>query len=106
MTTTQPTLTLDDLEDCLNDEEHLGWGYAIRDNLSASRQARADKAVVAVANELGLTKRQLFHWTNSKYGRWMIDGMYGRDEGISRATVRNYLNHDAVAIATENGSLS
>lgn len=94
-------LTTDDLDACLADDDHLGWGYAIASDLSNSKRERLDRAVVAVANELGLSKRDLFHWTNSKYGRWLVDGIYGRDESPSKASVRHYLNPEAMKVLKE-----
>lgn len=94
----RPKLTTDDLDAALNDEDHLGWGYSGASSyLSDSKRERLDRAVVAVANELGLSKRELFHWTNSKYGRWLTDTV----ESPSKASVREYLNADAMQVLKE-----
>jgi hypothetical protein len=88
-------LTIQDLHETLADERHLGWGYAGRDRLAASKRDRLDRAVVAVANELGLDTETLFHWSNSKNGRWLIDE--ATDSAPTRDLVRKHLNPDAVA---------
>lgn len=94
-------LTVADLHATLEDERHLGWGYACTRDLGESVVARLDRNVVHVANELGLDYERLFHWANSKYGRWLTDGLWGRAERPTRETVRVYLNGDAVAKAME-----
>lgn len=91
-----------DLQMALEDDRHLGFGYATADVIgSASRRRSLDRAVVAVANEVGLDSETLFHWTNSKWGRWLVDGVHGRNEPPTRATVRAYLNPSAVAEALD-----
>ena len=94
-------LRLRHLETALEHEDHLGWGYATKDSLPTVRQAKLDCAVIDVANELFLTPEDLFHWTNSKWGRWLVDGVYGRDESPTKKTVRNYLNEKAVREALD-----
>jgi hypothetical protein len=89
-------LTTADLEATLDDGRHLGFGYACSRDLAARTRARLDRAVVAVANELGLDAEQLFQWANSKGGRWLTDAVAGRDEAATRATVRKYLSADFV----------
>jgi hypothetical protein len=42
---------------------------------------RVDRAVLAAADDLGWTDEMLFHWTNSKMGRW-----YAEDGGDFRRT--------------------
>jgi hypothetical protein len=81
-------LTVQDLEATLEDERHLGYGYACSRDLSPSKATRLDRAVIAVANELDLDQEDLFEWSNSKHGRWLTDRIYGRNASISRATVR------------------
>lgn len=95
------TLSVEDLHRTLEDERHLGFGYACCDVVTGSRAGRLDSAIVYVANELGLSYEDLFHWSNSKYGRWLADGVYGRDESPTRATVRHYLNPEAVRVSQE-----
>lgn len=97
-------LTVEDLHRTLEDERHLGYGYATVGLIieSESRRNRLDRAIVAVANELELSYEQLFDWSNSKYGRWLADGVYGRDESPSRATVRShYLNADVLEVLAQ-----
>jgi hypothetical protein len=90
-------LTVDDLHATLADERHLGFGYACCDVLPPGKRERLDRAIVAVANQLELDRETLFHWSNSKHGRWLADAAYGRDEPATRATVRTLLNPEAVA---------
>ena len=90
------TVTVIDLLDTLADERHLGHGYACTDVLSDSRRARLNHAVVGVANEEGLTRDELFTWSNSKHGRWLADRVYGNNAPISRATVRKELSRKIV----------
>lgn len=71
---TRPLLTTDDLNAALNDERHLGFGYATRRHLDdAELEARIDAAVIAEANAKQMTREQLFDWANSKNGRWLVD---------------------------------
>lgn len=96
------TLTTADLDAALADDRHLGHGYATRDYIeSQSKRERLDRAVVAVANDADFSAEELFHWTNSKWGRWLIDGVYGRNESPTQATVRRYLNAETLVEATE-----
>lgn len=98
-------LTLTHLEEALGHEKHLGFGYATRDSLASPRTlgtlAKLDCAVVDVANELKLNFEELFHWTNSKYGRWLVDDVYGNDSPPTKATVRRNLNKKAVDVAMD-----
>ena len=86
------TLVLDDLEAALEDDRHHGWGYATKTSLGAGIQAKLDCAVIDVANELGLDYEELFMWTNSKYGRWLIDSL----GSPTKVLVREQLNQDAI----------
>lgn len=91
-------LTVQDLHRTLNDERHLGWGYACcATQLAGDKLERLDRAIVAVANELGLGYEELFAWSNSKHGRWLADNVYGCSEPPTQATVRRLLNRAAVA---------
>lgn len=92
-------LTVEDLRATIADERHLGFGYACRaEDLSAAQAARVDRAVVAVANSLGLDRDDLFAWSNSMWGRWLHDGIQERDENpIGAPTVRRYLNAEIIA---------
>lgn len=99
MPTTRTTLTVADLVAALNDERHLGWGYATREYLSESRRERLDRAVLAVANSLGLSAEDLFHWTNAKFGRHLVD--MASSGKINHDLVRGYLNAEAVAQAKD-----
>jgi hypothetical protein len=98
MSTTSKTskLTVADLYETLNDERHLGWGYATLDVLGDSKRDRVDRAIVAVANDLGLTYEELFNWSNSKHGRWLADRVYGNDAPATQATVRKELTREII----------
>lgn len=100
--TKKTPLTTDDLERTLADDRHLGFGYACTlDIASSSKRVSLDRAIVAVANELGLDYEQLFDWSNSKYGRWLADAVVGRGAKPNRETVRYFLNEDALAVLAE-----
>lgn len=71
-------LTVEDLHATLEDERHLGWGYATTEELNDRERRNLDVVVIEIANEQGWTKDQLFEWSNSKYGRWLSDLVYGR----------------------------
>lgn len=92
---TMTKLTVEDLRKALyEDDRHLGWGYGESSYLPEGKRNRLDRAVVAVANELGLDYESLFHWSNSKYGRHLCDtAIY---ESPTRETVRGYLNRKAI----------
>jgi hypothetical protein len=74
-------LTIDNLEAALADERHLGVGYWESRSVEMPKRKleRLDRAVIRQANALGLDQERLFHWTNSKYGRWLVDDVYGCD---------------------------
>lgn len=97
--TSKTKLTTADLEAALNDERHLGFGYATRDYLPTSLRERLDRNVVWVANDLGLDAETLFHWANSKNARWLCD--HASDGKVSRDRVRDYLNPETVASAMD-----
>lgn len=91
--TTAAKLTVEDLHATLEDEDHLGFGYACcHDDLPAGKLRRLDAAIVAVANEEHLSHEDLFKWSNSKYGRWLADAVHGRDATPTRETVRQLLS--------------
>jgi hypothetical protein len=101
------TLTVDDLRATLEDERHQGWGYACCDALPYGTRGRLDRAVVEVANELGLTADDLLAWSNSKYGRWLYDAVYGTGREPNRETVRELLSLKALErLAAEGESIS
>jgi hypothetical protein len=87
-------LTTTDLHATLDDPRHGGWGYACCSLLSDSVRDRLDRAIVAVANELGLTHAELFTWSNSKHGRWLADSL--GDSSPTRATVRLELSREII----------
>ena len=89
-------LTVSDLHDTLAHPEHLGFGYACCHDLPPSKLDRLDRAIVGVANELGLSIAELFTWSNSKHGRWLADRVYGNDAPPTRATVRRELSREIV----------
>lgn len=91
-------LTTKDLEDALADPQHLGYGYATAGNLRRSQATALDNAVVRVANELDLDPVAFFDWTNSKYGRWLVDGVEGCGEKPNAETVRKYMNADTMTV--------
>ncbi len=95
------TLTTTDLHETLADERHGGWGYACCSDLPRSKREPLDRAIIGVANEMNLDRERLFHWSNSKYGRWLYDAVYGNDKPPTRATVRELLNPEAMRLATE-----
>jgi hypothetical protein len=97
-------LTVADLRRTLEDERHHGAGFTDCDVLDKRRYAQVERKVVEVANELGLSYDLLFHWSNSKYGRWLADAVYGRGEDVDTA-VRGHLNREAMVWATEGVAL-
>lgn len=99
-----PALRVEDLERALADERHLGWGYAGRGYLAKATADRLDRAVVTAANELGLDYETLFHWTNSKNGRWLADAACDQNRPTSaeiRDLARTYLNPATIASALD-----
>ena len=67
-------ITYQDLLDALLDERHLGNGYSIRNNTTDPRKIVAmDEMVVLMANKEGWTLEELFQFTNSKTGRYVVD---------------------------------
>lgn len=91
------SLTIADLDASLARDDHLGWGYATARSLDVVRRELLDRAIVDVANELGLDADGLFLWANSKNGRWLVDAVYGRDALPDADTVRDFLNEDEMA---------
>jgi hypothetical protein len=88
-------LTEGDLYRTLEDDRHLGWGYACLDVLSISRRARTDAAIVKVANQLELDYEDLFLWSNSKHGRWLADMIHGCDSAVVRS-VKQQLSAEVI----------
>lgn len=80
-------ITKTDLTNALADDRQIGWGYAgERDSWmnredserASKRQITAiDSAVVSLANKFGWDYEMLFHFTNSKFGRWFADTTFG-----------------------------
>jgi hypothetical protein len=67
-------ITYQDLLDVLQDERHLGNGYAIRNHTTDPRKIVAmDEMVVLMANKEGWNREELFQFTNSKTGRYVVD---------------------------------
>lgn len=85
-------LTVNDLVAALAREDHHGWGYSTRRYLDDKRQRELDAAVVEVANELMINYDALFEWSDSKWGRWLVDAVHGRDEPATVETVRGCLS--------------
>jgi len=74
------TLTAADFDRMMSDDRWLGYGYLgeRRNRLEeGDSTVAADALAVAAANELGLTYDEVFHWANSKDGRWFGDCMFG-----------------------------
>jgi hypothetical protein len=90
-------LTIADLDAALARADHHGFGYATRRYLGTIVQRRLDEAVIEVANDLGLTADELFEWADSKYGRWLADGVHGRSEPATVEKVRGCLNRSVIA---------
>lgn len=75
------TITYQDLLNALIDERHLGNGYAIRSYTTDPRKIVAmDEMVVLMANKEGWDLEQLFQFTNSKFGRYVVDCWMGGDK--------------------------
>ncbi len=67
-------ITYQDLLNALLDERHLGNGYSIRSYTTDPRKVVAmDEMVVLMANKEGWTLEELFQFTNSKTGRYVVD---------------------------------
>lgn len=66
-------LTIEDLHATLENPDHLGWGYACCEDLSERLRHNVDVVIVRLANEQGWRQSDLFHWSNSKHGRWLSD---------------------------------
>jgi hypothetical protein len=89
-------LTVQDLHETLEDPRHGGWGYAcVARTFTANKCAAIDKAIVAVANKEGLTKEELFVWSDSKFGRWLRDEAE-ETRDITQKFVRKHLNRSIV----------
>lgn len=79
MSVSETTLTAADLDRALEDDRHLGFGYATRGAIVPLTDRKLlDESVVATANRLGWTYDDLFHWANSNHGRWLVDHFEGR----------------------------
>jgi hypothetical protein len=89
-------LTVEDLHETLEHEDHLGFGYACCIDLPHTKRDRLDRAIVAVANEEGFSKSELLTWSNSKHGRWLADLVMGNGYAPTRATVRRQLSREIV----------
>ena len=76
-------LTTDDLDRALNDDRHFGWGYRTRGYFTRTFQAMVDAEVIRAANEHGWDYEDLFAWTNSKDGRWLVDVLSGLSSDIN-----------------------
>lgn len=83
MTTTRNTttdLTTTDITAGYEDERWLGWGYLQGRTNDEEIDAGADAYVLARAAERGWDREDLFHWMNSKDGRWFADWYFGGDK--------------------------
>jgi len=80
MTTTRThNLTTADIDAGLTDERWLGWGYLGERSRSEQNATEADAVVLRFARVLGWDREDLFHWMNSKDGRWFGDWAFGCD---------------------------
>lgn len=67
-------LTYADLLNALQDERHLGNGYSIRSyTIDARKVVAMDEMVILMANKEGWNLEELFQFTNSKTGRYVVD---------------------------------
>jgi hypothetical protein len=69
-------MTRTDIEAGLEDERWLGWGY-LGERSRTDDTAAADALVLRFAAERGWDAEDLFHWANSKDGRWFGDWAFG-----------------------------
>jgi hypothetical protein len=84
-------LTYNDLLNALQDERHLGNGYSIRNYTTDPRTIVAmDEMVVLMANKEGWTKEELFQFTNSKTGRYVVDCWMGGDKNRAQIYLMDF----------------
>ena len=78
-------LTYNDLLNALQDERHLGNGYSIRSYTTDPRKVVAmDEMVILMANKEGWTSNELFEFTNSKTGRYVVDCWMSGDKEMAQ----------------------
>lgn len=70
-------LTTQDITNGYDDTRWLGWGYLGERIRHADTAARADAIVLRFAAQHGWNAEDLFHWANSKDGRWFGDWAFG-----------------------------
>lgn len=94
-TTTTEQLTTDHLDAMTTDDRWGGWGYLgerERGSLTAEHVARADAGLLEAAAGLKLDAEQLFHFANSKMGRFYADETSSaRDAAEARGIARQRL---------------
>jgi hypothetical protein len=76
------TLTTEDIALGYSDERWLGWGYLGERDRAADAgidTRHADEVALRFANANGWNREDLFHWANSKDGRWYGDWAFGCD---------------------------
>lgn len=84
-------LTYNDLLNALQDERHLGNGYSIRSYTTDPRKVVAmDEMVILMANKEGWSLEDLFQFTNSKTGRWVVDAWLGGDKEMAQKYLMNF----------------
>jgi hypothetical protein len=90
------TLTSDDVFDCLEDERHNGYGLrSTMDCLRPATQLRLARVIADQANREGLSREELFWWTDHKAGRHLdVHGSSASAE--MREAVRHYLNRRTI----------
>jgi len=92
--TTSPAstpLTVALIEAGYNDDRYLGWGYLNeRRNADPALVAVADALVIRLANQERWTAEILFHWLNSKNGRWFADEIFGGSAFDNATLYRRY----------------
>lgn len=80
--TTTTALTVADLDRAIEDDRWLGWGYlGGRQSLSQHETKRADRRLLRHANAHGWDYERLFHFLNSKPGRWYADACSDEQRG-------------------------
>jgi hypothetical protein len=93
-------ITKTDLLATLEDDRHLGFGFAESQYLPAREADRVARLVAAEMTAQGWTLEDAFAWSNSKYGRWLSDEWHGprKSTDEARAVVSRYVNPQTLAV--------